>query len=66
MFSLDPPLQEDTEALEHVQRAAKELWWVWSTGVMGAAEGAGVDQCGDEEAQGRPHCCLQLPERRLW
>jgi len=30
------------------------------------AEGAGVVQSGEEEAQGRPHCCLQLPERRLW
>jgi len=25
-----------------------------------------MDQCGEEEAQGRPHHSLQLPERQLW
>ena len=27
---------------------------------MGMAEGAGIVQCGEEEAQGRPGCTLQL------
>ena len=30
----------------------------------GATEGAGAVQSGEEEAEGRPHCSLQLPERR--
>ena len=34
--------------------------------LWGAAEGAVMVQSGEEEAQGRPYCCLQLPERRLW
>ena len=33
--------------------------------VRGAAEGTGVVQPGEEEAEGRPHRPLQLPERRL-
>jgi len=32
--------------------------------LRGAAEGTGIVQSGGEEAQGRPHCALQLPERR--
>ena len=32
---------------------------------MGAAEGAGIAQSGEEEAQGRLDCSLQLPEIRL-
>ena len=32
----------------------------------GPAEGAGIVQSGEEEAQRRPHCTLQLPEGRLW
>ncbi|XP_048823272.1 uncharacterized protein LOC125703181 [Lagopus muta] len=32
---------------------------------MGAAGGAGMRQSGAEEAQGKPHCSLQLPERRM-
>ena len=31
-----------------------------------AAEGTGMIQPGEEEAQGRLYCSLQLPERRLW
>ena len=31
----------------------------------GAAEGAGAVKPGGEEAEGRPYCSLQLPERRL-
>uniref|UniRef100_A0A8B9UCI5 Tectonic family member 2 n=1 Tax=Anas zonorhyncha TaxID=75864 RepID=A0A8B9UCI5_9AVES len=31
-----------------------------------ATEGTGVVQSGAQEAQGRPHCSLQLPGRRLW
>ena len=33
--------------------------------LRGAAEGAGIIYSGEEEAQGRPHCTLQLPEGRL-
>ena len=33
---------------------------------MGAAEGTGIVWSGEEEAQGRRYCSLQLPERRLW
>jgi len=28
------------------------------------AEGTGIVQSGEEEAQGRPHCSLQVPEKR--
>jgi len=31
----------------------------------GAAEGAGIVRSGEEEAQGRPYCSLQIPQRRL-
>ena len=30
--------------------------------LLGAAERAGIVQSGEKEAQGRPHCTLQLPE----
>jgi len=33
--------------------------------LQGVAEGAGAVQSGEEEADGRPYCSLQLPERRL-
>ena len=33
--------------------------------LQGAAEGAGIVQSEEEEAQRRPHCTLQLPEGRL-
>jgi len=33
--------------------------------LQGAAEGAGGVYSGEEEAEGRPYCSLQLPERRL-
>jgi len=32
----------------------------------GAAEGTGMVWYGEEEAQERPHCSLQFPDRRLW
>jgi len=32
--------------------------------LWGAAEGAGIVGCGEEEAQGRSYCPLQLPRRR--
>jgi len=32
---------------------------------MGAAEGTGMGQSGEEEAQGRPHGSLQVTEGRL-
>ena len=34
--------------------------------LRGAAEGAGTVQSGEEEAQRRPYCSLQLPDKRLW
>jgi len=34
--------------------------------LWGAAEGTGIVQSGEEEAQGRPCSSLHLPERRLW
>jgi len=37
---------------------AQALW--------GAAEWAEFVQSGEQEAQGRPHCTLQLPKGRLW
>jgi len=37
--------------------AAEQVLW-------GAAEGAGAAQAGEEEAEGRPHRSLQLPDRR--
>ena len=33
--------------------------------LRGAAEGAGAFQSGEEEAEERPYCSLQLRERRL-
>ena len=57
----------------------RRTWRTWSTSRKGqlicegcgaqlwggAAEGAGMGRCGAEDAQGRPYCSLQLPERRL-
>jgi len=34
--------------------------------LCGAAEGSGMGQSEEEEAQGRPHRSVQLPDRRLW
>ena len=34
--------------------------------LRGEAEGTGIFQAGDEEAQGRHYRSLQLPGRRLW
>ena len=34
--------------------------------LWGVAEGAGIVQSGEKEAQGKPYGSLQLPERRLW
>ena len=34
--------------------------------LCGAAEETGIVQFQEEEAQGRPFCSLQLPERRLY
>jgi len=33
--------------------------------LWGVAVGTGVVQSGEEEAEGRPDCSLQQPERRL-
>ena len=51
------------EALERVQTpgegsGAQVLW--------GVAEGTGIVQSGEKEAQGRPCHLLQLPEKRLY
>ena len=32
----------------------------------GATKGNGIVQSGEEEAQRRPYCSLQLPDKRLW
>jgi len=32
-------------------------WRIWP------AKGTGAVQCGEEEAEGRPHCSLPVPER---
>ena len=61
-----PHFQKDIEALERVQRRAAKLWGVWSTGLRGGGWGSWDCSPGEEEAQGRPYCSLQLPERRLW
>jgi len=34
--------------------------------LWGAAEGTGIVQSGEEEAQGRPYYSLQSPESRMW
>ena len=34
--------------------------------LKGVAQGTGIIHSGEEEAQGRPYCSLQVPERRLW
>ena len=52
-----------------VSREGQESrWGAWSTSPegRGAAKGTGIVHSGEGEAQGRPHCCLQVPERRLW
>ena len=49
-----------------VSREGQQGWGgAWSTALGGEAEGAGGVQPAEEEAQGRAHCCLQLPEGRL-
>jgi len=35
-------------------------------GLLRVAEGAGIVQSGEEEAQGRPYHSLHPPVRRLW
>jgi len=59
-----PHYKKDTELLERVQRRAMRLVsdlenkseeeWLRELGLFG-----------EEEAEGRPYCSLQLPERRL-
>ena len=48
------------------RNAVKMLLGFGTQVLWGVAEGTGIVQSGEEEAQGRPHCSLQLPERRLW
>ncbi|GAB0197859.1 mitochondrial enolase superfamily member 1 [Grus japonensis] len=60
-----PHYKKDIEVLECVQRRAAKQGRVWSTSLMGAAEGTGVVQPGEKEAEGRPDHSLQVPERRV-
>jgi len=48
-------------------REGQWRWWgVWRTSLTRVDEVTGTVLSREEEAQGRPFCYLQLPDRRLW
>jgi len=56
-----PNYRKDAENLERVQRKAAKVR-SGAQVLRGAAEGAGIVQSGEVEAEGRPHCSLPQPE----
>ena len=55
-----PLYKKDIEALECVQRRAKSCQGSGAQVLLRVAEGAGIVQSGEKEAQGRPCGSLQL------
>ena len=67
VFSFGPLITRKT--LRPWSTSRKGQWSCEGSGAQvlwGAAEGAGIVQSGEEEAQRRPHCNQQLTEGRLW
>ena len=53
-----PHYKKDIEALECVQKRAMKQWGCGAQILRGTAEGIGIVQSREEEAQGRPYCSL--------